>query len=224
MNSTALHPDTFNFLQNLAAHNHKEWLDANRAQYLSVRQGVIDFAGQLHDVMATVAPVPFTDPKKLVGRINNNRRFHPNKPPYKTHIGLMLKREAAQLDYYLHLEPGNSFAGTGLYHPPREALHAFRAKVDREGARLQEIVAQPPLQKFFGSLHGEALKTSPRDYTVDHPYLHFLRLKDITLMRPLRESEVFKSSFLSAFREHYAAALPFMKFVDEALESAKSDY
>lgn len=219
MKASALHPDSFQFLTALAAHNHKDWLDQNRPWYQEVRQGLIDFAGQLHEAMATVAAMPMIEARRCVGRINNNRRFHPDKPPYKTHFGLMLKRGPGRLDFYLHLEPGASFVGAGLYHPAREPLLAFRQKVDREGARLTQISQAPALLKHYGAISGESLKRSPRDYPADHPYLDFLKLKDIVLTRAIPQSELFKESFLLRFRDYFAAALPLLEFLDEALDS-----
>lgn len=208
---------TFDFLRDLAAHNDKEWLDKNRGRYKTQRQNMIDLAAAIYDAFATVDTMPLTEPKKSVARINNNRRFHPDKPPYKTNFGIMINRGEGQCGFYLHVEPGQNFLGAGVYHPARETLDKIRHLIDQKGEELDRIIQQAEFNKTFGALGGDELKTSPRDYPADHPYIHLLRKKDFVVMKDLSNAEMMAEDLSVKLSQDFATALPFMRFIDEAL-------
>ncbi|MCR9154289.1 MAG: DUF2461 domain-containing protein [Bacteroidetes bacterium] len=215
-----LHPETFEFLNQLKANNSKDWMDANRKWYQSMRDGLVDYANTLQQSFAEVYPMHVMDPKKYLSRINNNRRFHPDKPPYKTHFALMVKRRGPGLsDYYLHIEPDNVFIGVGLYHPPRELLNALRDLIAVRGQDLQAIEQEPSFKKVYGSFQGEKLKKAPKGFDIDHPYIELLRHKDLVIMKNLKPESLFTEKGLKEIKEAFQAALPFMDFIDEAIAS-----
>jgi uncharacterized protein (TIGR02453 family) len=217
------HPETYEFIKALAANNNKEWMDANRKWYSAVREGLIDYAGLVQEAFAEVYPMVIMDPKKYLSRINNNRRFHPNKPPYKTNFALMIKRRGPGFgDFYIHIEPDNLFIGTGLYHPQRELLLALRNQIDVRGEELSTIEKQLNFKKVFGALSGEKLKTSPKGFNADHPNIEFLRHKDLVIMKQLPDQVIFENTGISQLQEAFEAALPFMDFIDDAMEAAKT--
>tara|TARA_R110002050_G_scaffold80106_1_gene171421 strand:- start:802 stop:1464 length:663 start_codon:yes stop_codon:yes gene_type:complete len=214
-----LHPETFEFLKKLAANNSKEWMDANRAWYQDIRQGLINFAQALNDAFAEVYPMPVGDIRKSVARINNNRRFHPNKPLYKDHFGLMMKRQSPKhSDFYIHLAPETCFVGTGLYHPPKEALDALRDLIAQKGEVLLALRQKPAFKKLYGDFSGEQLKTYPRGFSADHPHIDLLRYKDLIITRDLAPKDFLKKDACHMVKEYFAAAQDFMDFIDEALE------
>jgi len=214
-----LHPDTFEFLKQLAANNSKEWMDANRPWYQEIRQGLIDFAQDLNDAFAEVYPMPTSDIRKNVARINNNRRFQPNKPIYKDHFGLMMKRRSPKhSDFYIHLAPETCFVGTGLYHPPKEALDALRDLIAQKGDVLRELKKKPAFKKYYGEFSGQKLKSYPRGFSPDHPQIDLLRYKDLIITSDLAASSFLEEEIESILKVHFAAAQDFMDFIDEALE------
>jgi len=214
------HPETYQFLADLKENNTKEWMDANRKRYKSIREGLVDYAETLQQVFAEVYPMHMMDPKKYLARINNNRRFHPDKPPYKTNFALMVKRRGPGLsDFYLHIEPGNLFIGVGLYHPPRELLNALRDLIAVRGNELEAIEQAPEFQRIYGAFQGDKLKKAPKGFEVDHPYIELLRHKDLIIMKQLDEERIFTEKGLKEIKEAFAAALPFMDFIDEAISA-----
>jgi len=214
-----LTPEIFKFLKALAANNSKEWMDDNRAWYTQMREQMIAYAEVIQATFAEVYPMAFMDPRKYVARINNNRRFQPDKPPYKTHFALMVRhRGKGYSDFYIHLEPGNIMLATGIYHPDREMLAALREQIATNGHRLAEITQTEAFVREWGQLQGDKLKTSPKGYDVEHPYIEFLRHKDLILMKNATQSEICADTGLNLARDSFAAALPFMEFVDEVFE------
>lgn len=64
-------------------------------------------------------------------RIYRDTRFSRDKSPYKTHAAAHFPHRAANKDvhtpgFYLHLEPGNSMGGGGLWQPDAPALKLVR--------------------------------------------------------------------------------------------------
>lgn len=213
------HPDTYRFLAELRENNSKEWMDAHRKWYQEVREGLIDLAASLQASFAEVYPMALMDPKKYLARINNNRRFHPDKPPYKTNFALMVKRRGAGYgDFYLHIEEGNLFIGTGLYHPHREALLALRGQIAAKGSELEALAEDADFKRIFGGLSGDKLSRPPKGFDADHPYIDLLKHKDMVIMKKLKDDAIFTAAGLKEIKEAFAAAIPFMDFVDEALE------
>ncbi len=208
--------DTFQFLRDLEANNSKEWMDENRERYHLHRDKVIEFARDIYDSFATVDTMPVVDTKKSIARINNNRKFHPDRPPYKNNFAVMVNRGEGKCGFYIHIEPANSFVGGGIYHPEREKLEAVRANIDQNGAELQRIVDSSTFKKYFGSLDGDELKTSPRDYSQDHEYIHFLRKKDLIIYRSFTNKDFLEDNVVEEITRIYKAGLPFLRFIDDS--------
>ncbi len=68
--------------------------------------------------------------------------------------------------------------------PMADTLKKIRKEIDYSGAELKRIVENPELLKVFKGIEGEQLKTSPRDYPADHPYIEFLKFKSFIPQRP----------------------------------------
>jgi uncharacterized protein (TIGR02453 family) len=214
-----LQESTFSFLKELAAHNNKEWMDDNRAWYKKERELVIDFTKALYDSLAAVEAMPLVDPKKSVARINNNRRFQPDKPLYKNNFGLMINRGEGKSMFYVHVSPRQSFIGGGIHSPMKEQLTAIRDYIDYDGDRLQKIVDAPNFQKYFGGISGSELKTAPRDFDKEHPHIHFIRKKDFTVMKNITDASLCKKTAIADITDVYEQSLPFLRFLDDALSA-----
>lgn len=215
------HPDTYKFLRELRENNNKEWMDANRKWYTEIRSGLIDLASTIQASFAEEYPMAMMDPKKYLARINNNRRFHPDKPPYKNNFALMIKRRGPGWgDFYLHIEPDNLFVGTGIYHPPRELLLALRDLIDVRGDELRQIGQASDLKKIYGDLGGDKLKKQPKGFEADHPHIDLLRHKDMILSTQMDEDIIFSTQGIKELQKAFKAAIPFMDFIDLAIESA----
>lgn len=211
-----LSPALFDFLGDLERHNDKAWLDAHRERYQGHRREVIQFTAQLYDALAAVDVMPYLEPKKSVARINNNRKFHPQKPPYKDHFGIKIDRGPDKVGLYLHIHPREGFFGGGIHRPSRAMLEAVRRRIDQQGQDLVAAQARPGFQKRLGAIEGESLKVAPRDYSRDHPWIDWLRLKDFTFTRSLSQEDFCSPGLLEELSADFQAALPFLEFLDRA--------
>ncbi len=125
---------SFTFLRALARHNDKTWFNDHRHQYEAhVRQPFLQLITDLQPALAQVSPHYRADPKTQGGslfRIYRDARFSNDKSPYKNWQGARLfherRRQMPAPSFYLHLQPGESFVGAGLWHPEPDTQRKLR--------------------------------------------------------------------------------------------------
>ena len=222
-----LSPDTFAFLEDLAAHNHRSWMDAHRDRYEAARADMLGLIDAILEELAAFEPAARTlTPRQAILRINRDIRFSPNKAPYKDYLGAIFTRggghRSSYPDYYLHLSPGNrSFLAGGCYQPSRDYLKRIRAHVAHLTTDLRAILDEPDFQAYFGELEGETLKTSPQGYPADHPALDLLNHKSLAVSHALTDAEVLSESLVPQVIEGFARVKPLVDFLAEAIESGE---
>lgn len=211
----------FDFLRDLRNNNSKEWMDENRSRYHKAKERWIEEVSLIlkrlaqHDTAFSQVT-----PKDTLSRINNNRRFHPDKPVYKDYFSCDPDKTHKDVSLlHISVGPGGSFLGGGLWRPQKEALDQYRAAIDYNGEVFKEIVETPAVQDFYGGLaeDDQQLKTSPQSYSIDHPQIELLRYKNIVLMRQLTNAEVLSDSFVDLVEEAYLTARPFTQYLIKAV-------
>ena len=83
------------------------------------------------------------DAKKCMFRINRDIRFSKDKSPYKTNFGASINpggKISFKAGYYLHIQPGNSFVGGGIYQPMPDVLKKIRQEVDYNFDEFKNII------------------------------------------------------------------------------------
>jgi uncharacterized protein (TIGR02453 family) len=201
------------FLNDLKAHNTKEWMDANKPRYQKVRKEFHAWVDQLIPLMAEFDP-SLTDvtAKDSTFRINRDIRFSKNKDPYKTNMGAAIQeggKKTMNPTYYLHIEPGKSMLAGGLYMPPADVLGKVRQEIDYNPGELKKIIENKEFKEMFGAISGEALKTAPKGYPKDHPNIELLRFKSYVVMKDLSDNEVLDKSFMENVLHHFRLMMPF---------------
>ena len=76
-------------------------------------------------------------------RINRDVRFAKDKSPYKTNMGAYFNaagKNSMTAGYYLHICPGESFVGGGMYHPDADALKKIRQEIDYNFNEFNNII------------------------------------------------------------------------------------
>src|SRR5690349_24225507 len=94
---------------------------------------MLRFLSDLGPRLAKFAPRYEADPRPVGGsmmRIHRDVRFSKDKSPYKTalaaHVGHGGGSDEACPAFYLRIQPGDSAAGAGVWHPPPPALAKIR--------------------------------------------------------------------------------------------------
>ena len=214
------------FLKELANNNSKEWMDANRDWYQKVRGEFIEDVGELLESITAWEPaLTAFKAKDCVFRQNRDIRFSAYIAPYKTNFAAYFSTGGIKYygpGYYLHLQPGESFIAGGIWMPPADVLKKIRQEIDYSGEELTKILNEPTFKKHFSSLEGEQLKTSPRDYDAEHPYIDLLRYKSFIVSTPLADKDISSGNFKTKTLDAFRLMKPFHDFLHKAADEAES--
>jgi uncharacterized protein (TIGR02453 family) len=167
--------EAFTFFEGLAAHNDREWFQANRDVYERACRA------PMQSLLAELAP---TYGSGKLTRINRDMRFARGQAPYKTFIA-----SGVGSKYYLSLSKDGLYIGTGIYMPDGPTLRRLREAIaaDASGRKLASIVAALRRKRYSVGTH-ETTEKAPRGYDADHPRIELLRMKDLHAGRQLPPS------------------------------------
>jgi len=214
----------FRFLKELAENNTRDWFAENKSRFEKevkepALQFVVDFGPHLHKI----SPHFRADPRPSGGslfRIYRDVRFSKDKSPYKTHAGLHFRHEAGKTahtpGFYLHLQPGESFAAFGLWHPDSPTLKMIRDAIVADPEGWKKAVGGKAFTEKF-RIAGESLKRPPKGYDPEHPLIDQLKMKDFTAFAPLTQKQVTSVGFLEEFAEACRAGAPMVEFICRAI-------
>ena len=210
------------FLKGLAANNNRPWMDEHKADYQLAKGHFIELVQQSIDVASKFdSEVADEEAKKCVFRLNRDIRFSNNKTPYKTNFGGAIckgGRKTGNPGYYIHVMPGNNFAGGGLFSPQPDALKKIRQEIDYNAPELVKIIDSGKFKKHFSEPYDDKVKTAPKGYPKDHPHIDLLRYKSFVYMRQLTDKEAQSVEFPDMIVETYKAMKPYLDFFRKGLE------
>lgn len=222
--TTIMNKDTLQFLTALAENNSKEWMDAHRDWYEATKKGFLETVGSLLNELTKIEPgLAGLRPKDCTFRQNRDIRFSANKAPYKNNMGAYFSpggKKSSGPGYYLHVQPGQSFLAGGIWMPSADILKKVRQEIDYSGAELEKIIGEKEFKATFGEIEGDRLKTSPKGYAQDHPFIDLLRLKSFVVTAPLSEGEVLSDGLVETCMAHYAKMYSFHAFLARAVDDA----
>jgi uncharacterized protein (TIGR02453 family) len=213
-------PALFAFLRQLEAHNTREWFLANRERYVVVVEApMLRFIADLASPLRAISPAILVDPRRSGGsmyRIYRDTRFSADKSPYKTHVAAHFaherKKEAPSVPgFYLHLEPGDSMGGGGIYHPDSPSLTRIRLAMV-ENARGWAAVRRTGLE-----IEGERLTRAPAGFDPAHRFIEDLRLKDLYALTRFSQRDVCATDFLDRYVACCREAAPLVAFLTRSL-------
>ena len=218
-------PKLFSFMQDLADNNDRDWFKANQDRFeQDVREPALDFITDFSKPLESISKHFVADSRKVGGslfRIQRDTRFSKDKTPYKTHVGIHFRHFATKEDvhapgFYLHLEPGGSFAGLGLWRPSATDANEIRQKIADESARWRRAAHDKRFTETY-SLEGESLVRPPKGFEGDHPLIEDIKRKDFLGSTQLAQQTVTSSGFFETYVDLCKAGAPFMKFLCEAV-------
>jgi len=219
MENSALQISTLHFLTDLKSNNNREWFATNKPVYEAALHNMIQFADGLlvemgkHDHLSTATG------KASLYRIYADTRFSKDKAPYKTHWGIRLGRATDFLrgGYYLHIEPGNTFAAGGFFSPNPDDLKRIRQDIELNYEDWDTLFQTTSLTETFGNLRGEQIKTTPKGYDKDHPGIDWLRYKQFLLRHDFSDEQVLSSNFKTEVSHTFQQLRPFFDYMSEVL-------
>jgi uncharacterized protein (TIGR02453 family) len=223
-NGRYFNTEFFKFQKELMAHNEREWFLRNKERYeTSVRDPFLRFIADLASPLRQIDSHYVADPRPTGGsmmRIYRDTRFARDKRPYKTAVAAhfwhaMGKGETAPA-YYLHLEPGSSAIGAGMWRPEPPALRMIRDAIVADPKRWRRATSGGEFRSSCG-MSGESLKRPPAGYDPDHPFIDDLKRKDFTVSSPLADAQVCGDEVLELVLKGFRTAAPFVEFLANAV-------
>ncbi len=216
--------EVFAFLNELKNHNNKEWFDANRERYESTRSEFKIFTENLlQNCMQFDADLKGLEVKNCLFRINRDVRFSQNKDPYKINYALSLTKGGKKTfyaGYYFHLQPGECFAGGGIYGPQPDILKAVRNEIYFHYSEFESILSEKKFRKHYSGLDKiEMLKNPPKGFADDSPAMEYLKHKHFVISTRFTDHQIQAKTFLSEITEKFEALHPFIAFLNRAVDN-----
>ncbi|EIL88820.1 hypothetical protein UU9_11270 [Rhodanobacter fulvus Jip2] len=217
-------PATFRFLRALDRHNERAWFHAHKDDYeRHVREPFLQLITDMQQPLAAISEHYRADPRKNGGslyRIYRDTRYSNNKLPYKPWQGSRFfhvrRHEIQAPGFYLHIEPGDCFAGGGMLHPESDALKRIREFLVDNPAAWKRATRG----KAFGDLQlgGESLIRPPRGYDPTHALIDDLKRKDFIASAPFSEELACSSELLPWTIATFKQAAPLVDYLCAAQE------
>lgn len=213
----------FSFLRSLRRHNNREWFADHKEQYNNVKETVDLFAAKLIAALATIDPeAARLSPADCTYRIYRDTRFSPDKTPYKTHIGIFIcppfGKKSILGGHYFHLEPDNVLYGAGTWYLPPKVLKALRQSIYDEIDEYRGIVESKEFRKYFTGVGEDLLKTAPKGFDKDWPWVEYLRPRIFCAMAPLTQEVVCAPDAIGQLLEMMRQGKRYIDFINYTIE------
>lgn len=227
MTSSYFTRSSFEFLKELAVNNDKTWWEDNRDRYIRhIREPALDFIVDFGPHLADISPHFTADARTQGGslmRPYRDMRFSKGLP-YKTNVGIHFRHEQAgdvhAPGFYLHIEPGESFAGAGMWHPETRLARSIRQAINDDPERWGKVAHTRPFTSVWG-VAGHAddrLQRVPKDLdAITHPYPDDLRLRSFSAGTRLTQKTVTSSTLPADLAKTFKLAAPYTRFICEAI-------
>jgi TIGR02453 family protein len=223
-------PAAIQFLADLAQNNDRAWFQPRKGEFERLlKEPMAAMIAALGERLAARGVPMLADPDRSPFRIYRDTRFSKDKSPYKTHLGATFPwveaapgaeaggshdERAHGNGGYFHFEPGEMYAGGGMWRMEKPRLDAFRVAVRDDPDRVRASLETPSFVAWFGDAHGhEELKRVPPGYPQEHPLAHMFRWKDVVFGRRLADEEVLSPDLPDRLAEGYATAAPVFRFL-----------
>ena len=205
----------FDFLKQIEKNNNREWFSENKNVYDKAAAEAKIYFTKIYD---EYAKRDHLEAMKIY-RIYRDVRFSKDKTPYKNHFSMFMARTKPFLrgGYYLHIEPGKSFAGGGFWEPNKEDLFRIRKELELDDKELRAIIEDKTFKDTFGTLTGDELISAPKGFDKNHPAIDLIRKKQFLVSKSFTDKEVLAADFTEKVVAVFTAMRPFFDYMSEVL-------
>lgn len=217
-----LQASTLKFLEELGNNNNREWFDAHRDNYQAAKEDFESFVTAMKNEMLPLIPrLEEQQAKNMIFRVFRDVRFSKDKTPYKAHFSAYFSqggRKWPGAGYYIHIQPGASFAAAGIWMPEGPLLKNIRQEIDYDYPAFQDILGEASFKKKFNKISGETLQKVPAGYEATNPAADYLKMKSFIADTAIGDGEVLRKDFVKKLATVFATAAPFVNFMNRAME------
>jgi len=211
------------FLKEQSGNNNREWFADNRAFYDEARSAFEEVTARLIDSIAeTDKQIAGLHPKECIFRIYRDVRFSKDKTPYKNHFDAFIAkkggRKSQHAGYYIHVMPGKSLMGGGVYAPIPQVLNSIRREIYNFPDEFKAIIHNPEFNMLFGELFDDKLKNTPKGFPKEFGDAELLRYKSYIVAHPLTDSELQSRAMNEKFRILIKILYPLNMYINRAID------
>jgi len=210
------------FFIELAAHNHKDWFDENRARYIrDVKNPFAEFITALIEKLKKVEELGDIDASDCIFRINRDIRFSKDKTPYKHQMSAAIskggKKDMINPGLYIELGPEHLAIYTGMYMPDKELLHQVRLTIATNLKKFETIINQKDFKKVFEDVKGEKSKILPSELKEKAKEQALIFNKQFYLVHSTDPEIILDEKLLDYIVKNYQVAAAFNDFLKSAI-------
>ncbi len=213
---THIPTSAFTFLRKLQKNNNRDWFKENKDAYTKELEFIKAFKDSYTAEMEKTDEIEFG---KLY-RIYRDTRFSKNKTPYKNHFSGYLRRasKSRRGSYYFHIEQsGNTIVAGGFFSQNPADLKHIRNQISPDATPLRKVLKNATFKKYFGTLQGNKVKTSPKGFDKNDPAIDLLRYKQFYVFRSFSDKEVNSPDFLKEVVKTSKAFRSFFDYMSDIL-------
>lgn len=219
-----LQSSTFRFLKDLKKNNNKTWFDEHRKQYDNAKT---DFLILIDDLIKAISkfdtPIGNLKARECIFRINRDIRFSKDKSPYKNNMAGYFNRGGKKSNgagYYVHIEPGKTMAGGGIWMPTSPDLGKIRQEIDYNFGEWKKITGNPGFKRVFtkGVISDSTLQRPPKGYDENNPAIELLKMKSFVVTRQFTDADVLSKNFVKELSNTFHTMKPMIDFLNRALD------
>lgn len=165
----------------LQLNNNRTWFHEHHNEYDEAKKQFLGFLDILRFKINDEAPdigksIMYMEPREWMYRVARDMRFHKNGPPYNPAFRAYISADRKSwmpIGYYIHLYPGSTHFGTGLWCEKTQQMNSIRKYISQNYDEFQKI-----LKKTGVVLNGDKLKTMPRGFSADDPAAEYIKMKN----------------------------------------------
>ncbi len=221
------------YLKDIKVNNNRDWFLEHHDEYIYCKSEFErDVTEAINRIAVFDASVAHLTIKDCTYRFHRDTRFSPDKSPYKTHFGAYIAahgKKAMHGGYYIHIEPGNCLLSCGTYWLPTNVLTSCRNELMANMKQWREYVENEKFINMFGCA-GEttandrngfglaSLKTCPKGFPRDYPYMDYLRMKDYCCWHGVDDFFFEGNSWFDAMADVLKVGKPMMDFINSVVD------
>ncbi len=216
--------EILDFLQELSQNNDRDWFEANRQRYQSVKRRMDEVAVALIAAVAEFDPaVEGVKVKDATYRIYRDTRFSKDKTPYKTWFGVYVcprGKKSGFSGYYMHVEPdqNNYMLCTGAYCPTAGEIKSVREEIMTEGENFEATIkAAAGFEVDWSS----ALKRMPQGWSAEDTHSEYYKLRNYILVKRVDKEFFLREDFIERAATEFRLTRPFNDTLNRAIEYAR---
>ncbi|MGI9667658.1 MAG: DUF2461 domain-containing protein [Acidimicrobiia bacterium] len=226
MRQSYFSPAVFAFLKEVEANNNKQWWDANKDRYIEVirepaKEFIADFGPRLQAISEHFVADTRTNGGSLM-RPYRDTRFSKDKTPYKSNVGIQFRHELGKdvhaPGFYVHIAPGDCWAGVGLWRPEAKVARKIRDRIYEDPDDWKKATKYKSFTNTWtiSPQDDEMLKRVPKEYE-DPAYPDDVRMKSFTAGAKLTQKAVTSADFDDVLAKQFKAASDYTGFLCEAI-------